>query len=92
MADERVHDEAARYRELVHVLDEGVVFQDRTGTMVAANDAAGRILGVAPDDLDRQHRDIDPRFSAAYADGTPVAARRASAGRRARDRRTRSRT
>ena len=71
MADERVHDEAARYRELVHVLDEGVVFQDRTGTVVAANDAAGRILGVAPDDLigSTAH---DPRFSAAYPDGTPV--------------------
>ncbi len=53
------------------VLDEGVVFQDRTGTVVAANDAAGRILGVAPDDLIGSTAN-DPRFSAAYADGTPV--------------------
>ena len=71
VADERVHDEAARYRELVHVLDEGVVFQDRTGTVVAANDAAGRILGVAPDDLIGSTAN-DPRFSAAYTDGSPL--------------------
>jgi PAS domain S-box-containing protein len=69
--DERVHDEAARYRELVHVLDEGVVFQDRTGTVVAANDAAGRILGVDPDDLIGSTAN-DPRFSAVFADGTPL--------------------
>ena len=90
VADERVHDEAARYRELVHVLDEGVVFQDRTGTVVAANDAAGRILGVAPDDLIGSTAN-DPRFSAAYVDGTllqPDDTRRTSCSSRA----SRSRT
>ena len=71
VADERVHDEAARYRELVHVLDEGVVFQDRTGTVVAANDAAGRILGLAPDDLIGSTAN-DPRFWATYADGSAL--------------------
>ena len=71
VTDEHVHDEAARYRELVHVLDEGVVFQDRTGTVVAANDAAGRILGVAPDDLIGSAAN-DRRFSAVHADSTPV--------------------
>jgi two-component system cell cycle sensor histidine kinase/response regulator CckA len=71
VADDRVEDEAARYRELVHVLDEGVVFMDSTGTTVLANEAAGRILGVRPDDLIGSNT-FDPRFPTTHADGTPV--------------------
>jgi PAS domain S-box-containing protein len=70
--DERVHDEAARYRELVHVLDEGVVFMDSSGTTVLANEAAGRILGVHPDELIGRTTQ-DPRFPATHPDGTPIA-------------------
>ena len=63
--------ELARWRELVRVLDEGVVFQDRTGKVVTANDAAARILGLTPAEL-AVSRANDPRFSSRRPDGTEI--------------------
>jgi two-component system cell cycle sensor histidine kinase/response regulator CckA len=70
VTDEHLDDDA-RYRALVHVLDEGVVFQDGEGKVLAANDAAGRILGVDPDDLIGTSA-YSSRFSAWHVDGSEV--------------------
>lgn len=40
-----------RYRAVVSALGAGVVVRDRSGTLVEANEAAGRILGVSPASL-----------------------------------------
>jgi two-component system, cell cycle sensor histidine kinase and response regulator CckA len=63
--------DSARDRELVEALDEGVVFQDRDGYVVACNTAAARILGVTRDALIGS-RSGDPRFFTERADGTIV--------------------
>jgi signal transduction histidine kinase len=70
VGDDAISD-AARYRELVEALDEGVVFQDRNGQVVACNTAAARILGITRDELIGS-RTADPRFSTLRADGTAI--------------------
>jgi two-component system, cell cycle sensor histidine kinase and response regulator CckA len=66
-----VPDDSGRYAALVQVLDEGVVFQDREGRVVVANDAAARILGVPAEELIGADAG-DARFTAMNADGQPI--------------------
>jgi signal transduction histidine kinase len=72
LADEVGHEaDAGRYDALVQVLDEGVVFQDRDGRVVVANDAAARILGVSAEDLIGSV-DGDERFGVSDGEGRPM--------------------
>lgn len=64
-ASERLH------RTVVHALAEGVVVQDPTGAIIAANPAAERILGIRRDEITGL-TSMDPRWEGAHEDGTPV--------------------
>jgi PAS domain S-box-containing protein len=62
-----------RQRTLVEALAEGVVFQDENGRVLACNEAAPRILGLAREQL-LGHEPFDPRLRAVHRDGRPLAA------------------
>jgi PAS domain S-box-containing protein len=63
--------DAGRYAALVQVLDEGIVFQDRDGRVVVANDAASRILGIPPEELIGSSAG-DARFNVSDSEGRPI--------------------
>ncbi len=50
-AEQALLESEERYRLLVHALDEGVLWVDADGLVVASNPAAARILGLKPDQL-----------------------------------------
>ncbi|MGE3590774.1 MAG: EAL domain-containing protein [Ilumatobacteraceae bacterium] len=53
-----------------HASPDGVVIQRPSGAIVAANDAAQRLLGLAGEDL-RERTSLDPRWQAVRPDGRP---------------------
>lgn len=59
-----------RYRTVVDSLQEGVTLQDASGTIVACNASAERILGLTADQMTGL-RSIDPRWRAVHEDGSP---------------------
>ncbi len=75
IALERLHQSEERYRTLFETMAQGVVYQDRAGAIVAANPAAGRILGLHPDDLSGRSS-LDPAWEPIEMDGSPLAADR----------------
>ena len=60
----------ARYRTLFEMMSQGVVYQDATGQIIAANPAAERILGLSMSQL-QGRSSLDPRWHAIHEDGTP---------------------
>jgi PAS domain S-box-containing protein len=68
-----LRDSEARQRALVEALAEGVVFQDENGKVLAANEAAARILGLAREQL-LGLDSFDPHCRAVHRDGRPLAA------------------
>lgn len=58
------------HRALVDGLFEGVVFQDREGTIVASNAGAEAVLGLTTDEL-RGRQPTDSRWRAVRDDGSP---------------------
>lgn len=67
--EERLRAAVADQRTLVDGLFEGVVFQDRYGTIVASNAGAEAVLGLTADEL-HGRRPADPRWLAVHEDGT----------------------
>ena len=61
-----------RYRTLFETMAQGVVYQDSTGQITAANPAAERILGMSLAQM-QGRTSIDLRWQAIHADGTPFA-------------------
>ncbi len=68
-----LRDSEARQRALVEALAEGVVFQDASDKVLACNEAAPRILGLAREQL-LGLDSFDPRWRAVHRDGRPLAA------------------
>lgn len=58
----------ARWRAVTSVMSEGIVIQDRDGSIVDANPAAARILGLTPDQL-MGRSSLDPQWRAVRPDG-----------------------
>ncbi len=61
--------ELQRYRLLFETMDQGIVYQAADGTIVAANPAAQRILGLTLDQL-QGRTSVDPRWRAIHEDGS----------------------
>jgi PAS domain S-box-containing protein len=70
-AEGALRDSEERYRALFAALHEGVVLQDRDGTIVAANPAAERILGLTMDQM-AGRTSLDPRWGVITPDGDPL--------------------
>jgi diguanylate cyclase (GGDEF)-like protein/PAS domain S-box-containing protein len=60
----------ATYRTLFETVPQGVVYQDATGAITAANPAALRILGLSLDQL-QGRTSVDRRWQAVREDGSP---------------------
>lgn len=67
----RLQTAVADHRTLVDGLFEGVVFQDRDGTIVASNAGAEQVLGLTADQL-HGRVPADPRWRAVDEDGRPL--------------------
>ena len=65
-----VEEGEALYRAALSSLGEGVIIQDADSTIVAANDAAPRILGLTMDQL-LGRTSLDPEWRVVHRDGTP---------------------
>jgi PAS domain S-box-containing protein len=69
--ERRVAQESARRLEvLFEAMSEGVVVQERNGEISAANTAAARILGLAPEQL-AGRSSLDPTWRCVREDGSP---------------------
>ncbi len=66
----RLAESEERFRGLVMSMAEGIVLQDLTGAIVAANPQAEKILGLTWDQL-RGVTSLDPRWGAIREDGSP---------------------
>ncbi|MEW5768972.1 MAG: CHASE domain-containing protein [Pseudomonadota bacterium] len=70
----RVNADLARseetFRGLFETVPQGVVYQDRTGRVILANPAAGRILGVSPEEM-RSRSSLDTEWQPIHEDGSP---------------------
>ena len=60
-----------QFRRLFETMDQGVVFQDAEGSIVAANPAAERILGLSLEQM-LGRTSADPRWHAVREDGSPL--------------------
>lgn len=60
-----------RHRTLFETLAQGVVYQEADGTIISANPAAQRILGLTLDQM-RGRTSMDPRWKAIRADGSEL--------------------
>jgi len=58
-----------RHRNLFESMMQGVVYQDATGNIIAANPAAERILGLTVDQM-MGRTSVDPRWKASKQDGS----------------------
>ncbi len=67
--EEAVRASEERHRALFENMDLGVVYQDATGTIIAANSAASTILGLSLDQL-QGRTSIDPEWRALREDGS----------------------
>ena len=58
------------YRRLLETMAQGVVYHAADGAIIAANQAAGRLLGLTLDQM-QGRTSMDPRWRAIHEDGTP---------------------
>lgn len=68
--EHRIAESEERLRSLVAAMAEGVVLQGMGGEIMAANQAAERILGMTRDQMEGR-TSMDPRWRAIREDGTP---------------------
>lgn len=68
--ERQLADRQRRLAMLFASMSDGVVLQDRSGTILEHNAPAAAILGLSPDQLVGR-TSMDPRWSAVRADGTP---------------------
>jgi diguanylate cyclase (GGDEF)-like protein/PAS domain S-box-containing protein len=62
----------ARYRQLLHAMDQGVLVQDAQGLIVSVNPAACRILGLSESELLGLRRDAAPGWRLVDEDGVEL--------------------
>ena len=86
-AEKAVRDSEARYRQLLHGMDKGIIIRDAEGRVISVNPAACRILGVEESEL------LNRTLSQSYArmldeDGHPLPPEQVPAFRALQERRT----
>ena len=59
-----------KYRSMISAMAEGVVVQERNGTISACNESAERILGLTESQI-MGRTSVDPRWKAIHEDGSP---------------------
>ncbi len=72
-AESAIRESEERYRTLFETMDQGVVYLDPRGKILAANPAAQQILGMRPDDI-TQLSTYDAAWKAVHEDGSPFPA------------------
>ena len=65
-----LHESEERYRSVVTAMAEGVILQDTSSSILAANEAAERLLGLTVDQM-MGRTSLDPRWRAIHEDGSP---------------------
>jgi signal transduction histidine kinase/ActR/RegA family two-component response regulator len=68
-AEENLRESEERHRNLFESMMQGVVYQDHTGQIIAANPSAERILGLTIDQM-MGRSSVDPRWKAIREDGS----------------------
>ena len=68
-AEEALEQSEREHRTLFETMAQGVVYQDASGRITAANPAAERILGLTLDQM-QGRTSMDPRWRAIHPDGT----------------------
>jgi len=69
-AEEALRESEARYRSMVTAMQEGIVFQDADGHIIACNASAEHMLGLSYDQMIGR-TSLDPRWQAVHEDGLP---------------------
>lgn len=69
-AEEALKQSEALHRSIVSALEEGLVLQDKNGTIISCNASAERILGLRADQICGR-TSLDPRWQAIHEDGSP---------------------
>ncbi len=70
LTEEELRQSEELYRTVVAAMAEGVVVQERDGTITACNKSAQRILGLTHDQI-LGRTSVDPRWQAVYEDRSP---------------------
>jgi len=70
LAEEELRKSEEHYRMLYEMMAEGIVFQDKSGSVIRANPSAERILGLTLDQI-RGRTSMDPRWRCIHEDGSP---------------------
>ena len=70
-AEQALAESEERYRSIVTAISEGIVLQDAEGHIIACNESAERILGLAREQM-MGLTSLDPRWHAVHEDGTPT--------------------
>ena len=70
LAEDNLRKSEDRYRSVVSAMAEGVVVQERNGTITACNESAERILGLSADQM-KGRTSVDPSWGAIHEDGSP---------------------
>jgi PAS domain S-box-containing protein len=76
-AEEAIRASEEKHRRLFETMNQGVTYQAADGTIISANPAAERILGLAFDQM-RGKTSMDPRWRMIQEDGTANSRRRSS--------------
>lgn len=66
---QEIKEKEERYRTLFEAMEQGVVYQDTSGTILSANPAAERILGLTTDQM-KGRTSFHPEWRAVRGDGT----------------------
>jgi diguanylate cyclase (GGDEF)-like protein/PAS domain S-box-containing protein len=64
-----LRDSEERYHSIIEALDEGVILQDASSSILASNTSASTILGLSPEQM-MGRSSLDPRWRTIYADGS----------------------
>ncbi|MCX6086048.1 MAG: PAS domain S-box protein, partial [Caldiserica bacterium] len=69
-AEEALAESEKKLRTLFETMSEGIVYEDHDGTIISANPAAERLLGLSLDQM-QGRTSLDPRWKAIHEDGSP---------------------
>ena len=71
LTEQALRESEEKYRRLYETMAEGVVYQDTTGRIISANQAAERILGLKQKEMFLRHF-FNPEWRATFEDGSLV--------------------
>jgi PAS domain S-box-containing protein len=69
-AEQSLAESEKKLRVLFETMSEGIVYEDHNGSIISANLAAERLLGLSLDQL-QGRTSLDPRWKAIHEDGSP---------------------